>query len=75
MGIALPPWIVEAHNNVWVLGTYGILFGIGLPVIVVCNQSSSQEFETRLRRFARVRVIGGSGPARRPRMAFFLRPR
>ena len=40
MGIALPPWIVEAHNNVWVLGTYGILFGIGLPVIVVCNRSS-----------------------------------
>ena len=75
MGIALPPWIVEAHNNVWVLGTYGILFGIGLPVIVVCTHSSSQEFETRLRRSARIRVIGGSGPAGRPRMAFFLRPR
>jgi translocation protein SEC63 len=39
MGIALPPWIVEAHNNVWVLGTYGVLFGIGLPVIVVCTHS------------------------------------
>jgi translocation protein SEC63 len=36
MGIALPPWIVEAHNNGWVLGAYGVLFGIGLPVIVVC---------------------------------------
>jgi translocation protein SEC63 len=34
MGIALPPWIVEAHNNGWVLGCYGVLFGIGLPVIV-----------------------------------------
>ncbi|KAF8495211.1 Sec63 Brl domain-containing protein [Russula emetica] len=39
IGIALPLWIVEAHNNVWVLqvtilGTYGILFGICLPVIV-----------------------------------------
>jgi preprotein translocase subunit Sec63 len=75
MGIALPPWIVEAHNNVWVLGTYGILFGIGLPVIVVCNLSSSQEFEIRLRHFARIRVIGGLGPAGRPRMAFLLRPR
>lgn len=75
MGIALPPWIVEAHNNVWVLGTYGILFGIVLPVIVVCNHSSSQEFETGLRRFAHIRVIGGSGPAGRPRMAFLLRLR
>jgi len=34
MGIALPPWIVEAHNNAWVLGVYGILFGVGLPFIV-----------------------------------------
>ncbi len=42
MGIALPPWIVEAHNNVWVLGTYGVLFGIGLPVIVVCIHFSSE---------------------------------
>lgn len=75
MGIALPPWIVEAHNNVWVLGTYGILFGIGLPVIVVCNHSSGQGFETRLIRFARNRVIGGSGPDGRQRMAFLLRPR
>jgi len=75
MGIALPPWIVEAHNNIWVLGTYGILFGIGLPVIVVCNHSSSRGLETRLRRFARIRVIGGSDPAGRPRMAFLLKLR
>ncbi|KAI0301942.1 Sec63 Brl domain-containing protein [Multifurca ochricompacta] len=34
MGIALPPWIVEAHNNIWVLGFYGVLFGVGLPAIV-----------------------------------------
>jgi translocation protein SEC63 len=35
MGIALPSWIVEAHNNVWVLTLYGIIFGVGLPAIVV----------------------------------------
>ena len=35
MGIALPTWVVEAHNNIWVLGSYGLLFGIGLPVLVV----------------------------------------
>jgi hypothetical protein len=42
---------------------------------VVCNRSSSQEFETRSKRFARIRVSGGSGPAGRPRMAFLLRQR
>jgi translocation protein SEC63 len=34
MGIALPPWIVESRNNVWVLGVYGILFGGALPLLV-----------------------------------------
>ncbi|KAH9037635.1 Sec63 Brl domain-containing protein [Lactarius pseudohatsudake] len=34
MGIALPPWVVEAHNNVWVLSFYGVIFGIGLPALV-----------------------------------------
>ncbi|KAH9172135.1 Sec63 Brl domain-containing protein [Lactarius sanguifluus] len=34
MGIALPPWIVEAHNNVWVLSFYGVIFGVGLPALV-----------------------------------------
>jgi preprotein translocase subunit Sec63 len=41
MGIALPAWIVEAHNNVWVLAFYGVLFGVGLPVIVVRVESLS----------------------------------
>jgi translocation protein SEC63 len=36
MGIALPRWIVEAHNNAWVLAFYGSLFGVGLPIVVVC---------------------------------------
>lgn len=35
MGIALPKWIVESGNNIWVLGAYGVIFGGALPAIVV----------------------------------------
>ncbi|KAG6865385.1 hypothetical protein C0991_003088 [Blastosporella zonata] len=35
MGIAIPKWIVEGKNNVWVLGFYGIVFGGALPALVV----------------------------------------
>ena len=35
MGIALPTWVVEGQNNIWVLGVYGLVFGIALPYIVV----------------------------------------
>ena len=35
MGIALPKWIVESSNNIWVLGVYGIIFGGALPAMVV----------------------------------------
>lgn len=34
MGIALPKWIVESGNNIWVLGAYGLLFGGALPALV-----------------------------------------
>ncbi|KAI0329907.1 translocation protein sec63 [Cubamyces sp. BRFM 1775] len=34
MGIAIPPWVVEARNNIWVLGAYGVIFGGALPAIV-----------------------------------------
>ncbi|KAI0637606.1 DnaJ-domain-containing protein [Trametes polyzona] len=34
MGIALPKWIVESGNNIWVLGAYGLIFGGALPAIV-----------------------------------------
>ncbi|KAK0535146.1 secretory subunit [Tilletia horrida] len=34
MGIALPTWIVEGQNNIWVLGAYAALFGLGLPYLV-----------------------------------------
>lgn len=33
-GIALPPWIIEGKNNIWVLGLYGIIFGAALPAFV-----------------------------------------
>lgn len=33
-GIALPSWIVEKENSVWVLGLYGLVFMIALPSVV-----------------------------------------
>jgi len=33
-GIALPAWIVEKQNSVWVLGLYLLVFIVVLPVIV-----------------------------------------
>lgn len=35
MGIALPEWVIESQNNIWVLGAYGLVFGLGLPYLVV----------------------------------------
>jgi translocation protein SEC63 len=34
MGIAIPQFIIESKNNIWVLGLYGIVFGVGLPILV-----------------------------------------
>jgi len=34
MGIALPRWVIESQNNVYVLGLYGLIFGLGLPYLV-----------------------------------------
>ena len=34
LGIALPTWVIESQNNVWVLGMYGLVFGVGLPLLV-----------------------------------------
>jgi translocation protein SEC63 len=33
-GIALPSWIVEKENSIWVLGLYGLVFMVALPVTV-----------------------------------------
>lgn len=38
-GIALPSWIVEKENSVWVLGLYALVFMVALP-IVVCNSDT-----------------------------------
>lgn len=35
MGLAIPRWVVEGQNNIYVLIVYGILFGAGLPYLVV----------------------------------------
>lgn len=40
MGIALPQWIIEGKNNIWVLGVYGIIFGGALPIFVVRHTSN-----------------------------------
>lgn len=34
LGIALPAWLVEAHNNIWVLSIYGIILGLLMPFYV-----------------------------------------
>ncbi|XP_058053619.1 translocation protein SEC63 homolog isoform X2 [Anopheles bellator] len=33
-GIALPSWIVEKENSIWVLGLYGLVFMVALPIVV-----------------------------------------
>ncbi|KAK0178620.1 hypothetical protein PV327_007496 [Microctonus hyperodae] len=33
-GIALPSWIVEKENSVWVLGLYAMVFMVALPTVV-----------------------------------------
>lgn len=42
-GIALPSWIVESKNNIWILGVYGLLFGGALPALVGRWWFSSRE--------------------------------
>lgn len=45
-GIALPSWIVEKENSVWVLGLYALVFMVALPtavstflfLLVTCNE-------------------------------------
>jgi translocation protein SEC63 len=34
LGLALPSWLVEAHNSSLVLLVYGLAFGIALPIMV-----------------------------------------
>ena len=41
VGIAIPPWVVAAKNNIWVLGFYGLIFGGALPAVVVRGTSNT----------------------------------
>ncbi|KAJ1021801.1 hypothetical protein NDA13_005414 [Ustilago tritici] len=34
MGIALPRWVIESQNNIYVLGMYAVVFGVALPFLV-----------------------------------------
>ena len=34
-GIALPAWIVEKQNSIWVLVAYMSVFAVVLPIVVV----------------------------------------
>ncbi|KAG8740640.1 secretory subunit [Ceratobasidium sp. 414] len=34
VGVAIPHWIVEGKNSIWVLGFYGLVFMGGLPFVV-----------------------------------------
>ena len=43
-GIALPSWIVEKENSLWVLGLYGLVFMIGLPTVVAIWWYRSSKF-------------------------------
>lgn len=44
MGIALPTWVVESQNNIWVLGAYGIVFGVLMPYFVARWWYGSRSF-------------------------------
>lgn len=43
-GIALPSWIVEKENSLWVLGLYGLVFMIALPTVVAIWWYRSSKF-------------------------------
>ena len=43
-GIALPSWIVEKENSLWVLGLYALVFMFGLPIVVAIWWYRSSKF-------------------------------
>ncbi len=53
-GIALPAWIVEKQNSLWVLAAYMGVFMVILPIIVV---SSLNVLSWYSRRYSRTSVI------------------
>ncbi|KAJ3507822.1 hypothetical protein NLJ89_g6088 [Agrocybe chaxingu] len=77
MGIALPKWIIEGKNNIWVLGVYGLLFGGALPALVgrwwfgnrqktkdgIYAQSAAAFFKTLKEESGMEDVVGALGKA------------
>ena len=61
MGIALPHWIIEGKNNIWVLGFYALMFGAALPLMVVRLPQDSVD----LLGLSRLRAVGGSAAVRK----------
>lgn len=43
-GIALPSWIVEKENSLWVLGLYALVFMFGMPTVVAIWWYRSSKF-------------------------------
>ena len=41
--IAIPTWVVEGKNNIWVLGLYGLVLGGGIPFVVVSRVSGCRK--------------------------------
>jgi translocation protein SEC63 len=37
--IAIPQWVVEGKNGIWVLALYGLVLGVGIPWVVVSSSS------------------------------------
>lgn len=44
LGIALPAWLVDNQNSWYVLGAYGLVFGIALPIFVGKWWSKSKKY-------------------------------
>ncbi|CAA7269196.1 unnamed protein product [Cyclocybe aegerita] len=77
MGIALPKWIIEGKNNIWVLGVYGLVFGGALPALVgrwwfgnrqktkdgIYAQSAAAFFKTLKEESGMEDVVGALGKA------------
>jgi hypothetical protein len=66
MGIALPHWIVEGRNNIWVLSFYALAFGGALPLLVVGQGPFSIPHVTG--RCVSFRAAGGSAADRKRKM-------
>ncbi|PPQ86765.1 hypothetical protein CVT25_012410 [Psilocybe cyanescens] len=77
MGIALPKWIIEGKNRIWVLAAYGLVFGGALPALVgrwwfgsrqktkdgINAQSAAVFFKTIKEESSMEEVVGALGKA------------